>query len=75
MCSGHLKDAGVEDDHDETGDVERAKRGVDDKLGVVETTEVYLYRDDLVKTSMIMTRMMREIMRTRRRMMTSSTKP
>ena len=46
MCSGHLKDAGVEDDHDETGDVERAKRGVDDKLGVVETTEVYLCADE-----------------------------
>ena len=41
----HLEYAGVEDNHDETGDVERAKGGVDYELRVVETTEVYLYHD------------------------------
>ena len=66
-CVGHLEYAGVEDDHDETGDVEGAEGGVDDELRVVETTEVHLYHSHLIKAT-IMSRMMRG-------MMTSSTKP
>ena len=48
-CDGHLEYAGVENNHDQAGDVEWAKRGVDDELRVVETTEVYLYQDDLME--------------------------
>ena len=76
----HLEYAGVEDDHDETGDVEGTEGGVDDELGIVETTEVYLLHDDLLRI-LIMTLMMMVVvvmmmmMRRRRRRMTSSTEP
>ena len=56
-CVGHLEYAGVEDDHDETGDVEGTEGGVDDELRVVETTEVHLYHSHLIKAT-IMSRMM-----------------
>ena len=43
----YLKYAGVEDDHDKTGDVEGAEGGVDDELWVVKPTEVYLIHDEI----------------------------
>ena len=52
-CVGHLEYAGVEDDHDETGDVEGTEGGVDDELRVVETTEVHLYHSDLIMSRMM----------------------